>query len=254
MISRTETAAVATQFGVPEPQIVRDHLISHVLAALGQFPASANESVTFFGGTALCRTWLPDTRLSEDIDLLVDTPAIGPQLTGRLTRALRREFPDHQWIHLDTHYDVATWDLVAGDLQIRTQLVQWRHRWNLIPTTSTPVLLRYSDLPTTVDLTVPTPEGFAAMKLMAWFDRQTPRDLYDLAGLAEGGYIGRAATDLVKTVAGFTPSPATFGTRLPPAVATAWPIELNHQMSLIRSADECHEIVRLALTQLVTEG
>lgn len=92
------------------------------------------------------------------------------------------------------------------------------------------------------------------MKLMAWFDRQTPRDLYDLAGLAEGGYIDRAATDLVKTVAGFTPSPATFGARLPPAVAAAWLVELSHQMSLIRSADECHEIVRLALTQLDTEG
>jgi predicted nucleotidyltransferase len=43
--------------------------------------------------------------------------------------------------------------------------------------------LRYSDLPESAELRVPTPSGFAAMKLMAWFDRHTPRDLYDLAAL-----------------------------------------------------------------------
>lgn len=250
MISRTEVAALATHFGVPEPQIVRDHLISHVLAALAPASTALTETITFFGGTALCRTWLPDTRLSEDIDLLVETPSVGPRLTALLTRSLRREFPDHRWTHLETGHDVATWELTATDLRVRTQLVEWRHGWRVIPTIVTPVRLRYSDLPPTVDLSVPTPNGFAAMKLLAWFDRQTPRDLYDLAGLAEAGHIDRVAADLVRTIAGFTPSPATFGTRMPPMLDAAWPVELGHQMSVPRSAAECHAIVRLALTRL----
>ncbi len=193
MITRNEITTLATHFGVPEPQIVRDHLISHVLAALAQLPAPTRDTVTFFGGTALCRTWLPDLRLSEDIDLLVETPAVGPDLTNIITRVLRRDFPDHQWLHLETRHQVATWELVAADLRVRTQLVQWRHGWHVIPTILTPVLLRYSDLPVTAELTVPTPNGFAAMKLLAWFDRQTPRDLYDLAGLAEGPMTAVAA-------------------------------------------------------------
>jgi predicted nucleotidyltransferase component of viral defense system len=37
-------------------QVRRDHLISHILAALS---VSFHEQVIFFGGTALARTYLP---------------------------------------------------------------------------------------------------------------------------------------------------------------------------------------------------
>lgn len=72
--------------------------------------------------------------------------------------------------------------------------------------------LRYSDLPESVDMTVPSPTGFAAMKLMAWFDRQTPRDLYDLAALAHAGQINDDGIRLVKNIAGYTPSAMSLGT------------------------------------------
>ena len=62
-----EEAAVAEQFGVARPQVRRDHLISHLLAALSRHLA---DDVIFFGGTALARSLAPDGRLSEDIDLL----------------------------------------------------------------------------------------------------------------------------------------------------------------------------------------
>jgi predicted nucleotidyltransferase component of viral defense system len=55
-------------YGTPVSQVQRDHLLSHVLARLPDLVPGA----TFSGGTALCRTHLPDWRLSEDIDLLVD--------------------------------------------------------------------------------------------------------------------------------------------------------------------------------------
>jgi hypothetical protein len=59
--------AVAEQFGGARGQVRRDHLISHLLAAIG---TNAADQVIFFGGTALSRTIAPDGRLSEDIDLI----------------------------------------------------------------------------------------------------------------------------------------------------------------------------------------
>ncbi|GAA3631732.1 hypothetical protein GCM10022267_18340 [Lentzea roselyniae] len=69
MLEHDELVAVADRFGVAEDQVLRDHLISHVLAAL----AEVAPEVLFVSGTALARTHLADPaaggRLSEDIDL-----------------------------------------------------------------------------------------------------------------------------------------------------------------------------------------
>lgn len=46
---------------------------SHVIAALADLTEDGAQHVVFFGGTALCRTWCPDLRLSEEIDLLINT-------------------------------------------------------------------------------------------------------------------------------------------------------------------------------------
>jgi hypothetical protein len=43
----------AETFGVDESQVLRDHLISHLLAAIS---AEAAEQIVFFGGTALARS------------------------------------------------------------------------------------------------------------------------------------------------------------------------------------------------------
>lgn len=63
---------VAERFGVDREQVRRDHLLSDVLAAIA-VGVSADD-VTFFGGTALSRTFLADARLSEDIDLVAIAP------------------------------------------------------------------------------------------------------------------------------------------------------------------------------------
>jgi hypothetical protein len=67
VLDNDEAAKVAERFGVAFEQVRRDHLISHLLAALG---ATLSDRVVLIGGTALARTHLPDGRLSEDIDLL----------------------------------------------------------------------------------------------------------------------------------------------------------------------------------------
>ena len=69
---QTEWAAVADRFGVDMEQVRRDHLISHVLAAISAGVSSTD--VVFFGGTALSRTYLTASRLSEDLDLIAVAP------------------------------------------------------------------------------------------------------------------------------------------------------------------------------------
>lgn len=248
MIDRSEIEAVAGRFGAPDSQIIRDHLISHVLAAIADWPD--RQRVTFFGGTALCRTWLPDLRLSEDIDLLIDSPTEGEGLRVHITRRLRREFPGLAWSHLGSQHQVETWTLAADDLAVKVQLAQWRHGWQAIPIVIEPVRLRYSDLPEAAELRVPTPAGFAAMKLLAWFDRHTPRDLYDLAALADAGHIDAAAVSLVRPIAGFTPGAANLERKVPRLVVSSWQAELGHQASDLASPEVCLARVRTALERI----
>lgn len=131
MISAEEIAAAALTFGVPDTQVIRDHFISHILAAIGEW--SEADDLTFFGGTALCRTWLPDLRLSEDIDLLVAGPPVGEAFRRFATRRLRNEFAEPQWTDRGQQHEVATWTLSSVDIEVKVQFVQWRDGWDAIP-------------------------------------------------------------------------------------------------------------------------
>ncbi|MQY24431.1 hypothetical protein NRB20_75670 [Nocardia sp. RB20] len=62
-----ERDSVAIQFGVSPEQVERDHLISHLLAAISR---GFGDRLHFIGGTALARTHLVGGRLSEDIDMV----------------------------------------------------------------------------------------------------------------------------------------------------------------------------------------
>ena len=249
MIGVDEVSRHAAHFGVPQSQIIRDHLISHAILAIAQRTASP-DSVTFFGGTALCRTWLPSLRLSEDIDLLVDAKSAADSIMKHVSRQLRREFPEHQWHPVTSEHAVDTWTLVSGQTAIKVQFVQ-RPEWQAVPTTETAVELRYDDLPGTTIMTVPTPAGFAAMKLMAWFDRKAPRDLFDLAAQAEARHIDTTALQLVRKVAGHWPTPTSLGINVPKSVESTWQQELEHQLTTNRTATDCFAILRSALGELV---
>ena len=253
MISGEEIRQHAAEFGVPEAQVVRDHLISHVLQVLA---VDAPLEVTFFGGTALCRTWLPDVRLSEDIDLLVaDHVAASEELPPLLSRGIRREFPDSRWQDLGRQHDVDTKSLVATDgVEVKVQFAKWRHRWeDVIPVEIEPVRLRYSDLPETCRLPVPTAAGFATMKLVAWSDRHAPRDLFDLYGLAQSGYLDEEVQGLHKSITGVTPTAGTLEAKVPASVDASWAAELGHQLGDLPSPGTCLEVVREAF-QLLESG
>lgn len=84
----TEAQTIARVFGVELEQVRRDHLISLILAALGNESA---DSLVFFG-TALARTHLPHGRLSEHIDLVTSSQraVIAQQIQTSIHQALRR--------------------------------------------------------------------------------------------------------------------------------------------------------------------
>jgi hypothetical protein len=83
MLSDADRQAVKAVFDADDAQVERDHLISHALAAIS---ADLADSVKFYGGTALARSFLSHGRLSEDIDLI----AMGPRadVAEALTRTL----------------------------------------------------------------------------------------------------------------------------------------------------------------------
>ncbi|MGH3665163.1 MAG: nucleotidyl transferase AbiEii/AbiGii toxin family protein [Egibacteraceae bacterium] len=189
MLTPAQVSAWAQRLGVAEAQVRFDHLLSHLLSGVA---AIGDNTVVFIGGTALCRTHLVDppwTRVSEDLDLLVvgDHAAVTATFERLLPRAIRREFPDVSWVLAPTQARAPVpAQLRGGTATVRVQMLPgsggWAS-WRRIPRERRGVCLRYEDTPGTVELTVPTLEGFAAMKLAAWEDRHAERDIFDLAAL-----------------------------------------------------------------------
>ncbi|MGA7271933.1 MAG: nucleotidyl transferase AbiEii/AbiGii toxin family protein, partial [Acidimicrobiia bacterium] len=181
MIDDQEIRNLAAEFGVPENQVRRDHLLSHLIHGL-----PLEDRVVFIGGTALNRTHLPDVRLSEDLDVhLIEGNA--DELVDRLLVEVRLEYPGISVLSRTRRYDVATHFLEVDGLRIQIQIISNRPEWLKLPTETTPVRLRYPDLQGSVDLVVPTVQAFGAMKLTAYVDRVAPRDLFDLKELAGRG-------------------------------------------------------------------
>jgi predicted nucleotidyltransferase component of viral defense system len=195
VLDPAEAARIQEQFGVDDLQVRRDHLLSHLLAALARHAA---DQVIFFGGTALGRTHLPNGRLSEDLDLIAvgrrsDVAAV---LDRQLASAVRREYGRLRWAPaLRRVRDVEPASLISADgLTVRVQLLNGAgyEPW---PTELRDLEQRYSDAPP-ARLRVPTLAAFVAWKTVTWGDRQLPRDLYDLWALAERGAVDHAARAL----------------------------------------------------------
>jgi len=192
-----ERAAIAQQFGVAPEQVVRDHLISHLLAFFSQ---NLKDRIHFIGGTALARTHLPYGRLSEDIDLLAidDRKAVAADLDSALPRGLART---HGRLTLDPPLSGVA-DTGAAVVRtttgaaVRIQLLAARGR-ALWPTERRSLEQRYRDAPS-AELIVPTLPAFAASKTVTWADRHAPRDLWDLWALNRIGAIDAAALRLYR--------------------------------------------------------
>ncbi|WP_031466029.1 nucleotidyl transferase AbiEii/AbiGii toxin family protein [Sciscionella sediminilitoris] len=197
MLDPNEAAAIAEEFGVARTQVRRDHLISHLLAAVSEHLPG---EVLFFGGTALSRTFAPHGRLSEDIDLIAhgNRSRTAKALDTILLRATRREYPGLRWQPaLSAVSNSTPAVLVAPDgTSVRIQLLSptGYPPWPVEPQAITQ---RYSDTPPAT-LNVPTAPAFTAWKTVAWTQRAASRDLYDLWLLARLGLITADAAELFK--------------------------------------------------------
>lgn len=243
MLSTGELRRWVDHFGTSERQVRRDHLLSHVLFHL---PELLPEAV-FFGGTALCRTYLIGWRLSEDVDVLVD--ALGPSarvLEEGLPRRLRREHPGAS-VEWRPERGGRIGSLRVGDLEVRVQLVPRDASYERYPVAPTDVHLRYEDLAPAVRLVCPTAVGAAAMKLSAWAERALPRDLCDLFGLLQAGLLTDEALEIAADAGTRIQVHHFDGDRLPSE--RTWQAALGHQMRAVPDRERALRQLHRALVE-----
>ena len=242
MLDPRERAGVAEQFGVADEQVARDHVISHLLALLS---AELPEAVTFFGGTALARSHLPDGRLSEDLDLIANAPAERSEVARAVEQlfvsGLRRSFRDVRWDPPPTAVRepgaAVLWSS-AGSVRIQLLRAAGYPPW---PTEVVELVQRYADAGP-ARLRVPTLPAFAAWKTAAWQGRSAARDLWDLWALAGIDAIDAVAARLYvgHGPTGRPPSGWLFD-RVPGEVA--WRAALGGQTRLSVRAEQAAAVV-----------
>lgn len=198
----------------------------------------------------MCRTHLDGWRLSEDVDLLVDEPGRARDALDALPETLRREFPD---LELRWSRDGETWVavLTTNGMAVHVHVVPRDPDYRRYPTARTPVVLRYEDLPSTVEIDCPTRAGAAAMKLAAWADRAAARDLCDLYGLEKIGALSAEAMRIVADAARPV-GPLDFADRRRPS-DEAWQAQLAHQMAQPPEVSLAFTTVRDAVVALTQE-
>ncbi|UGS25312.1 nucleotidyl transferase AbiEii/AbiGii toxin family protein [Microbacterium resistens] len=246
VLSDEDRESVQLAFGVDSAQVVRDHIISHALAAIA---ALGSEDLIFFGGTALARTLLPALRLSEDIDLIAVRHR--DEAAERIERSITRSFRRTLGAATFTPSLRETRGSVPSILEARATRVQiqllsatGRAPW---PTEVVSIEQRYRDAPAAA-LRVLTPPAFVAAKLSAWADRAAPRDLYDLWALAEAGLFTEEAAHLFARHGPYSDIRRVPFSHLPTPVQ--WERALGHQGRLRTTLQNAAAVVASALAAL----
>ena len=243
---------VRRTFGVADEQIDRDHLISHLLAGLSA--SRVADRIIFFGGTALSRSFLPDIRLSEDIDLIVDqrTRDVAAEIQRTLDRAVARSHGRLRWNPSLTELAHGTTPAVATTAtgsSVRIQLLS-AAGYPAWPTTEYDLDQRYTDAPP-ARLRILTQQAFVVAKTTAWLNRNTPRDLYDLWALADRHMVNSEAATLYRTIGptGSLPTDSDY-----PAVPDeqSWRAQLSHQCRVLLGPTAAFDVVRRAWMQAVS--
>ncbi len=238
-----ERLAIEARFGVDSEQVVRDHAISHALAAIASL---GTDDIIFFGGTALSRTHLTELRLSEDIDLIAlgDRREIGDRIESVITRQLQRTLGAVIFAPRirDTRQPEPS-VMEVGDIRVQIQLLS-SEGYPAWPTEVVEIDQRYSDAAPAL-LRVFTPAAFVASKLSSWSDRMAPRDLYDLWAMAEAGMIDGEAAELFGRLGAYTSASKVSFTRIPSDAE--WEVALGHQGIVRVGPQDAARAVRGAL-------
>jgi hypothetical protein len=243
VLDEQERVAVERWFGVVEEQVVRDHAISHTLAAIARIGA---DDVVFYSGTALPRTHLPGLRLSERYrphrsckppygrrpDRAGDHSAITPHAGFR---EVRPAYSGHQTSRPGGH---------AGRRRQHPDPIGVVEGYPDWPTEIVEIEQRYSDAPPATPRVL-TSGAFVASKLSSWSDRGASRDLYDLWALAEAGMIDAEAAALFAKLGPHTSASKVPFTRIP--TDAQWRAALDHQCTPAVGPEAAARIVSEAL-------
>ncbi|GGF47952.1 hypothetical protein GCM10010922_24770 [Microbacterium sorbitolivorans] len=246
ILSTEDLHTVQDAFGVDEAQVRRDHVISHCLAGLTTID---DDRLTFFGGTALSRTRLPDLRLSEDIDLIARVPRtdIAKEIQDVLTITLRPLIGTPVFEPPLTQTRGAQASVMRlADVRVQIQLLasEGYPQW---PTEVAELHQRYADAPSARMRVLTRPAAVAA-KLSAWVNRSAPRDLYDLWALATRGDMDADAVALFATHGPFTDAKRISFNHVPNR--ERWHTALSHQGRVHVGPDEAADVVRNIIADL----
>ena len=248
MLSEADRQTTRRIFGADDAQIERDHLISHVLAAVSH---DVGEQVAFFGGTALARTFLTDGRLSEDLDLIAlgHRTEVGEALARTITRHLARDFgrPTYSPSFTSTRGAEAVNVVFPSGPRLQIQLLPSDH-YPAWPFERRELVQRYSDAGP-ANLLVPTFDAFVAWKTVTYMDRRAPRDLWDLAAIAEFRPFTPGAASLFAKFGPHRSLPTNATIPSAPDVAS-WSHHLAHQTRLTISAQQARDRVVRAWVDL----
>ena len=252
MLTDGDRRRVKETFGVDDDQVRRDHLISHVLAALSQ---AMPDRVRFFGGTALSRSFLTSGRLSEDIDLIAigSRGEVAELVSATLTQRLAREFGrptfSHSLAAVQPEKPITVTFPSGSAVQIQLLPEDHYAPW---PFESVELEQRYSDAVPAV-LQIPTLPAFVAWETTTYIDRRASRDLWDLASLAAVDAYTTEAAELFSRNGIFTSAPTD--STLPAAPAEeVWQRDLAHQTRLHISAAEARSAVLQAWRDVGDDG
>ncbi|MDP1852557.1 MAG: nucleotidyl transferase AbiEii/AbiGii toxin family protein [Candidatus Planktophila sp.] len=226
MLDPHEALTIQQLFSTSFSQVQKDHAISHVLSVLRNFTTD----LVFYGGTGLARTFLERGRLSEDIDIFTSNRIDLIRELDSLPELILQEFPEAYWSVKPSQISEPGKALLVcqSGVQIEVQAISVQMRgWKEIPVAPREIHQRYSDVPKIV-LKTPTLDGFSAMKLAAWFDRGTSRDLFDLEGLTHLGPVSSRTRNLMVELLGVNLTFAMLDRR----VVGYWRDDLAHQTRL----------------------
>lgn len=243
-LQRDDLERVARIFNVDESQILRDHAISHVLAALS---TEMPHELLFFGGTALSRTHRVNGRLSEDIDLIALTDRTGaiPRFKSVVERSLQRVHGRVTWTSdFSAKDDVSPALATTPDgVSLKVQLLG-SAGYTIWPSEVRPLTQRYADAPP-AQMRVPTRDAFIGWKTTAWIDRRASRDLWDLWALSEAGPFTDETVSMFKRFGPTRTGPKSWMFRDVPSVVD-WRTDLGGQTDLRVEPVDAMRSVRLA--------
>jgi len=259
VISRAELQRLARAGAVDERTQERDYVLTWLLAGMANNPLG----LVFKGGTCLRRCYIAGYRYSEDLDFTLPTGAtaidavdavgawciwLGEKTGVRAEAIADVASPQRRaWVSFQgplaaqrdraIKVDVATDETVIGSVVER------------------PLLSEYSDLPTGSHR-VPSYslEDIWAEKTRSLMQRAEPRDLYDLASLAEmdGGLAERARALFEDKTRSKGLDPADLAARLSlreTSMQRRWVERLRDQVGAVPPFESTWRAVRRALRQ-----